>query len=168
MTALLLSNGIDCAFDASGCLVCPEVPAVTPVPPHYKTEVVLGWNAGANSITQLDGDLHTVFSMPVGVTGVVVGLKSSRLNQTVPDALNYGFFFQSAAGLGIAQVTERGVPMIASQSYVDTDQFEVRRSAGVVTYWQNNTLLYTSKVMSFGPMVVNSCLFASGDAVGNS
>ncbi|WP_333676739.1 hypothetical protein [Dyella sp.] len=159
-------SGIDCSFDASGCLVCPEIPAVAPAPGYVKTTAVVGWNAGANSIQQLDGNLHTVFVVQAGDIGTVIGLKSTRMHQTVPDTLDFGLYFQSTNSSDMVQVVEHGVPKTSAVARASSDKFEIRRSGGIVSYLQNGTLLYTSAVKSTGPLVVSACMYASGDAVG--
>jgi hypothetical protein len=155
----------DCYYDAQGCLICPEQDASPYVPAVIRQVPVLGWNAGANSITQLAGDLHCVFSMPLGTTAVVIGLKSTRQRQTLPDLIENGWYFQSLAGTDMAQVVERGQVKTALSERVLNDTFEIRRSGGNVSYLKNGNVVYRSAVPSDGTMVVNTCMYASGDAV---
>lgn len=153
-------------YDENGCLVTPEQPAVTYVPARIERRPIIGWNAGANSITQLNGDMHTVFSMPLGTAGVVVGFRGGRTRQTVPDLIEHGLYFQSAGGYDMVQIVERGAPKTELVERGADDTFEIRRTYGRVTYWQDATLLYTSVAKSTGVKVVNACLYASGDEVG--
>ena len=44
-----------------GCVHCPAIPAVQAVPAHYDAQPVVGWNAGANSIAELAGNLRAEF-----------------------------------------------------------------------------------------------------------
>lgn len=155
-------------YDASGCLVTPEVTAVAAVPARIETRPIIGWNAGANSKTELDGDMHTVFTMPAGGAGVVIGFRSGRARNTAPDLVEHGLYFQSVAGYDMVQVCELGVAKTLLVPRTASDTFEIRRVAGMVTYWINATLLYTSHRPSYGVKLVNACLYASGDAVGKS
>lgn len=152
-------------IDSAGCMVTPACPGQPYIPATVTQQPVLGWNAGANSVAVLDGDLHAVFAMPAGTVGAVVGLKAGRARPTVPDLVTHGLFFQSLAGVDMVQVVESGAPQGAAAMRNATDTFELRRVAGVVTYWQNGTLLRTSMRPSAGVVLVNACLYASGDEV---
>lgn len=150
--------------DADGCTVWPECPAQAYVPGQIVEQAVLGWNAGANSITELDGNLHTVFTMPA-VAGIVIGLRSGRARQTMPELIEHGLYFNSAAGVHLVHVVERGLGATGTIARALDDEFEIRRVDGTVTYWRNGKLLYRSMVRSTGVKVVNACLYASGDTV---
>lgn len=154
----------DCYFDAAGCLVCPEQAEQPYIPARVEQRAVLGWNAGANSIATVDGDLHAVFTQPPGVVGVVIGLKGTRTQQTIPSQIEHGWYFQSSGGLDIVQPMERG-QVIGSPITGRTGStvFEVRRSSGVVTYVMDGEVIHTSVAPSAGAKVVNCCMYASGD-----
>jgi hypothetical protein len=156
----------DCYYDSDGCLVCPEQKAQAYVPAHIDHRAVVGWNAGANSITTLDGNLHTVFNAPSDITGLIVGLKGVRSRQTLPDGIEHGWYFQALAGAHMARVIERSVGKTSAASYTASDVFEVRRVNGKVTYLKNGVAVYTSTSVSSGAKVVNCCLYASGDYIG--
>lgn len=151
-------------LDANGCVVWPYCPAVAYQPARIEQQAVLGWNAGANSITELAGDLHTVFTMPA-VAGVVIGLRSGRGKQTTPDLIEHGLYFNALAGAHLVHVVERGLGETSSVVRDLGDTFEIRRVAGRVTYWRNGVLLYASTARSTGAKVVNACMYASGDTV---
>lgn len=157
-----------CYYDTSGCLVCPELPAVVGHPSYYEQQAIIGWNAGANSVDQVDGDLHTVFTMPAGTVGAVVGLKSVRTKQTLPGAVEHGWYFQSVGGVDMAQVIELGAVKTPIMERLDTDVFEIRRTNDIVQFFMNNVEQWRSKTPSYGPKIVNACLYASGDAVPGS
>lgn len=145
------------------CLVTPERPAREFVPAGTEHKLIIGWDAGANSIVELGGNIHAVFTMPIGNAGVVIGFRSARARQTLPDLVEHGLFFQGLAGVDMVQVIERGRPMTALVVRAVSDTFEIRRVAGTATYWRNSVLLYTSAAPSSGVKVVNACLYASGD-----
>lgn len=155
-----------CYVDADSCLVCPEQPYIPFSPPHVDHKPVIGWNAGANSLATIDGDLHMVLTMPKGTTGALVGLKGSRSRQTLPSLIEHGWYFQSAGGADVAQVVEGGSPQTALATRLDTDSFEIRRQGADVIYLKNGTVVHNSTLPSLGPKLVNACLYASGDHIG--
>jgi hypothetical protein len=154
----------DCYYDAAGCLVCPEKAAQPFVPSRIERRAVLGWNAGANSIAVLDGDLHVVFDLPLGAVGTIMGLKGNRKQPTIPSLIEHGWYFQKVGGVDLVRPIERGV---ASGSQItgrtSTTLFEIRRVNGKVTYLMNGAVVRTSATPSHGAKVVNCCLYASGD-----
>lgn len=154
-----------CYYDTAGCLVCPELPARPAVPAKVIRQAVTGWTAGANSAGVLDNDLHVVFTMPMDVVGVVLGLKTGRVSPTVPSLIEHGWYFQKRAGLNLAQPIERGVVVGAPLTGRAADtEFEIRRSDGHVSYLMGGTVVATSRLFSRGPKLVNTCLYVSGDA----
>ncbi|CAM5593312.1 hypothetical protein [Rhodanobacter lindaniclasticus] len=159
-----MSYACDPYRDANGCIVWPACPAVAYEPARIEQQAVLGWNAGANSITELGGDLHTVFTMPA-VSGVVIGLRSGRTRQTTPDLIEHGLYFNALGGMNLVHVVERGLGATSIVVRNPADTFEIRRVGGRVTYWRNGALLHASTARSTGAKVVNACLYASGDAV---
>ena len=154
----------DCYYDATGCLVCPEQPAQAYVPARIEQRAVLGWNAGANSIDVVDGDLHVVTDMPMGVIGTIIGLKGTRAKPTIPSLIEHGWYFQKVGSADLVQPIERGVPVNGViTSRTENTLFEIRRVNGRVTYWKDGVLVYASTVPSSGAKLVNCCLYASGD-----
>jgi hypothetical protein len=149
-------------------VVCPEVPAVAAVPTTFTRDTIVGWNAGANSVRELDGDLQAVIPLPPRVSAVVIGLNHGRRAQTTPDLVEHGFYFQSLNGVDRYQVIERGATRTASLPRVASDVFSIRRVKGEVQYRINDTEVYRSAVKSSGPVRLNCCLYTSGDQVGGT
>lgn len=144
---------------------CVECPEITASEPRIGSEPIIGWNAGANSASMLDGSVHTVFTMSGQAAGVVVGFKGTRRFQTAPSTIEHGLQFMTVDGRPTYRVVERGAQKTQPAQYADGDVFEIRRVFGDVTYYRNSNLLRTSTTRSFGPLVVNACLYASGDRV---
>jgi hypothetical protein len=157
-----------CYLDANGCTVCPEIPAVPAVPTTVTRRSIVGWNAGANTVKELDGDLQAVIPLPPRMSAVVIGLKHGRRAQTTPDLVEHGFFFQSLNGADRYQVIERGVTRTSSLARAADDVFVIRRVNGQVRYLVNGTEVYHSAVKSSGPVLLNCCLYTSGDQVGGA
>jgi hypothetical protein len=148
------------------CIDCTGQPAIPAIPPHIVETPVIGWNAGAESIARHGGDCHVVWDVPVSA-GIVVGLRAPpRDEQTDPSNLTYAWYTTSLAGELFAQPMERGV-LIGEDaiSITSASQMEIRRVGGVVTYRIGTTEHYRSALPSFGPLLVGSCLFASGDTI---
>ena len=161
----------DCTTNpVTHCVDCPAVPAVPGIPARTVYSADQGWTAGANSIDELDGDLHTVFGVAAN-GAIVIGFKDSRTDHTTPEAVRFGLFLRSQAGSQYVSVIERGVQCTMPIRRNADDMFEIRRYNGRVTYWRRPAadvpeLLYTSTTRSREPvLLVNACLYLSGDAV---
>lgn len=150
--------------DSDGCLITPECPAIITVPSSHRSIPVFGWNAGANSLQILDGDVFCRFQVPAHQVGTRIGLKQTRYPQALPNVLTHGFYFQRSL-VDLFQVMEGGSVRTTLAERAADDVFEIRRVRGQVTYWRNGALVYTSDVMSYGPVLVGACLYASGDSL---
>lgn len=132
---------------------------------------VLGWNAGANSILSLDGDVVTRFYVPAQALGIVIGFKTSRDFQTLHQTIEFGFFFTSVAGADLFYVTEMGQQRMAPLPRSPESRFSILRQDGIVYYMKKDNdatedrVIHVSDQRSYGPLIVNACLFATGDAV---
>lgn len=146
------------------CVDCPELDPTPGTPSYVERTPIPGWNAGANSIRVLDGDLHVVFSVPEAA-GIVIGFKPDRVRQIVPELISFGLYFQAAGGQRYVRVVEYGVPRTPARPYAPEDVFEIRRRRGAVTYHHGSTRLYTSGFTSGGMLLVNACLYLSGDTI---
>lgn len=158
-------SGVDCYVDSSGCLVCPQLDGSPAVPTRTVTSPNLGWNSGANSIQQLDGDVHMVESFSAAPVNVYLGLKYTRVNQTAPYALAYAFRIYQLGTQALYEIWEGSVQRLGAMSYVLGTPLEIVRANGQVTYYVNGLLVYTSGVPSTGPVLVNACLFSAGDTL---
>lgn len=152
--------------ELTGCLVCPEIPEQA-----YQDGVInfganLGWNAGANSVATLGDDVHTIFSAPGGVVGIVLGFRSrDRSQQTEPTLIEHGFYLQSIGPLDFYSVIERGRERTTPAERAASDVLEIRRVRGEVTYLVNGVLTWTSTARSFGAKFITSTLYAAGDSI---
>lgn len=158
-------SGVDCYVDGSGCLVCPQLPGSPAVPPQAITSANLGWNSGANSIQQLDGDVHMVESFTAAPVDVYLGFKYMRANQTVPYGLAYAFRVYQMGMQCLIEIWEGSTQRVAAVPYVLGTALEIVRVRGQVTYYIAGQLVYTSTVPSIGMVLVNACLFSAGDTL---
>lgn len=156
----------NCTLDDNLCLTCPEIDPVSALPATHVTTPNLGWNAGANSVTALAGDVHTVFGVPESENGVMVGLRraSDARPPVAPAFITHGLYFFNTRGAYVIPI-ENGVQQGSPVAYAVDDIFEVRRVGGRVSYYQNTTLLRQSTLPSTGAVRVMTCLYAAGDNV---
>ena len=156
---------MDCYLDSSGCVVCPEIAPTAGRPAHVVTDLRTGWNAGANSIKQLAGDVHVVVSFDAAPAGIMLGFKTSRKLATEPTLLDHAFYLYSKDGRPYVEVRERGAKIGAAQAYTLGKALEIRRVGGQITYWIDGVLLMTRPARSRAALVVNTCLYAAGDTI---
>lgn len=156
--------GINCTTDyKTGCVSCPDIPASPAAPAQSQAANATGWNAGANSIAQIDGNLHTVFSFNSPPAGVVTGFKNSRSKQTDPNQVLYGFYVYAIGQQAYVKVLEKSVTRFGPVPYTLGTNLEIRRTSGFVDYLIDGVHVYHSSTPSAGPLMLNACLYASGD-----
>jgi len=147
------------------CIICDPIAAVPAVPAQYGTNALLGWDAGANSIAEHDGDLIARVVVQAGAVGIVTGLRTGRDRNTVPALVEHGWYFRTVDGVSFAGIIEGGEPVTGALAYSSTDQFYIRRAGQQVSYWVNDTIAYVSTVPSTGAKVLNACLYATNDTI---
>lgn len=124
----------------------------------------LGWNAGARSITSEAGDCTSTFKPSPKCIGIIVGFSTNDTGPSIAD-IQHGFYFRKNNSIQVYTVYESGQSKTAVASYTDTDVFHVTRTGGVVKYWVNSTVVYTSDTPSLGTVFLDTSLYSSGDSV---
>lgn len=119
----------------------------------------LGWNAGARSIATLPGDGYVEFTVASAV-GVAAGLNGSNQGTGYAE-MEHAIFLSD----GKARVYESGVSKYLIGDFAAGDEFKIRRSNGVVTYYQNGALVYTSEVASSGTVFLDAAMYSAGDEI---
>lgn len=110
---------------------------------------VAGWDAGARATPTLSADGFV--EMKVDATGKyrAFGLSAAGATPVHVNSIGRGFYLK-----GGGTPTEFGVLELGSERltgvYAVGDVFRVQRVAGVVTYWKNGELVYTSSIL--GPL----------------
>jgi len=106
-----------------------------------KTNGTTAWNAGASSVNVIrDGYGYVEFTATETNTYRIAGLSNGDSNQDYTD-IDFGLLMRSDASLGIWEAgTYRG----EVGSYAANDRFRVEVRYGVVRYFRNGSLLYTS------------------------
>lgn len=168
---------INCTINAQGCMVCPSIPPQPATPGQILTSPDNGWNAGANSIQALTGDVRVAFTVSQAAA-MVVGLRrveEGREGQTIPSRIRRGWRVRTAGnGYAVADVFEVGVSRSSSILLAPCDVLEIQRVGAVCDYLINGTLVHRTVESPMlagwpridGPVFVTACLYASGDTVG--
>lgn len=155
----------DCYYTPDGCVVCPELPAVAAQPASAITNPQIGWNAGANSIAQLSGDVHVMDSFATCPNGIVIGFKANRFNQTNPAGILHGLYFYRVGNNAFVEARELGQRVGSTLAYPPGGLWEIRRVGSNVSYWLNNARMAQSPARTLGAVLVNACLYAASDEV---
>lgn len=137
-------------------------PAIPPVPASsavWQQSSGLGWTAGASSRDVLLGDGEYSFKVPAAA-GATVGLTPDNTS-TSPNEITHGFQLMSGLPIPI----ESGVVVGSYGTATPTTTYKIRRSLGVVSYFIGASLVRTSPVPSFGPVVLDASLYLGGDQV---
>lgn len=148
------------------CAYYPPKPAIPAVSSHYDPVGDRTWNAGANSVDELSGDVEVRLDMPK-VLGVCVGFVATRATPADPNRMLYGLRFGlSNTGAAVMHVSEHGQRRTSDVEYEPTDDFRIRRVGQVVSYLRNGEIIYASNRPSTEPvLMVGAALFGFGDAI---
>lgn len=128
------------------------------------TNLNAGWNAGARSIKWVDGDCEATVEPRVDITDAFIGL-SPATDVTSLTEQSHSFRFTHTPVGAFAYVHERSVQKSSLGAYVAGDVFKMRRVEGVVTYWKNGSLVYTSAETSTGRVYLTAALYIAGDRI---
>src|SRR6185436_7402670 len=117
----------------------------------------VGWNAGAESVEALSGDGYVEFTTLENTTAKVAGLSWAWHSSNAGNA-NIDFAIDLRAD-GTVGVLEGGASRGSFGPYAPGDVFRVQvvgaACGGVVTYWHNGNLLWTSAATpDFFPLLV--------------
>ena len=143
-----------------------ETPAISPIPPTPPTPAIwglnfsIGWNAGAQSTGLFVGNLAYSFTVPTDVAGVQTGISqpSHNLGYT-----GYEIDYAWSASQGEAKVLENGIFKTNGFAFTWATTFKIDRTDGVVTYWLDDVLKYTSTIDSISFCLIADCsLYAGG------
>lgn len=151
------------------CKFYPAVPGRPARLDGYRNEADTGWNAGANSIKSLDGNVRLVFSQPQ-VQGAAMGFTESRDNPTDYARLTHAFMFRTnSIGEPTVQMMESGRAVSPVLTYQLGYTFGLYRDNGQVRYRvMNGSTVVVERVStkpSVGSLIVGCSLYASGDSV---
>ena len=120
-----------------------------------------GWNSGASSVRSLAGDGYAEFSTAENTTNKMAGLSNGDSNQSYTD-IDFAINLRAS---GVVFIYEGGVRIAKVGTYVAGDVFRIEVAGGVVTYWQNGTLLRTSAGTPSFPLGLDSALLTNGGTI---
>lgn len=143
--------------------VCfPTQPAIAAVAPTTTYTSVVGWNGGARSIEQLDGDGYFEFQIVDVPSAVVVGLSTGDTS-TLPSEPTHAVYAHSTT----LDIMESGVVVHTAPVAHDYDNvYRIQRVGLTVTYsgpgWS-----YESAAPASGARVLDAAIYTSGEYVDN-
>jgi hypothetical protein len=126
-----------------------------------RTSTLGGWNSGASSIRSLSGDGYLAFSTAENTTNKLCGLSNGDSDQSYAD-IDFAIDLREN---GVMWIYEGGVRLARVGTYVAGDMFKVDVTGGVVTYWKNGALLYTSTATVNFPLVADTALLTNGATI---
>lgn len=121
------------------------------------------WNAGASSVQYLgvNEDGWAEVTVTEVSTGKAWGLSDSDTDLD-HGSIDYGFRFS----YGTLYVQENGVGKLTTSGAVG-DKLRIVRTGGVIRYYRNNSLLYTSTTPSVSQLLVDISFFQSNASFGS-
>lgn len=150
------------------CATYPEIPGVPGIPPRTEVSDDYGWNSGANSLLEVEGDFELRFDeMEGGAVGAVIGVMPAiRENQGDYTRVTHGFYFTKTAG-GTSQVSiiESGRTVAGPMSYPLDGVFTLQRIGTSIIYMVEGGFQYTSLRALEGTAMAATSLFATSDQV---
>jgi hypothetical protein len=127
-----------------------------------KTAPEDSYNAGAVSVATIpSGDGYVRFRPGDDMTTKAAGLGTANDNTSRRD-IEHAFAFSAAGGVSIV---ESGVVRLHAGTYEADDTFAVQVVGGVVTYWIDGVLVYTSTVAPTYPLRLDTALRTPGSAI---
>lgn len=112
------------------------------------------WDAGAVSTQTISGNGYVQFTTGNATTWRMCGLGSGD-SSTSYDDIEFAFYLE---GNGNLYVFESGQNRGYFGAYTGTDSLKVATEGGVVKYYRNGTLLYTSALTPQFPLLVDTSL----------
>lgn len=144
----------------------PGAPATPGVPAVYHTDDHAGWNAGSDSVLELNGDLHVVFSIDVQAAAAL-GFTRAREDVTTFANLTHAFYFDTGAdGSSRYGVVELGHRRLAQTEHAGVaTAFEIKRVNGLVSYLVDDVVVFVSSTPSYGLVYCGTALYRAGDSI---
>jgi len=127
--------------DRNGCVHYPAIAAVPPVLYTRTQTPTQAWDAGANSVRQLLGDVRLAFSGVPPPVGSVIGLTVDRQAITNPQRMAFAWYLTlHASGSPHALCYEHGVITSAAYAYDESSVFAIERRGQQIFYWLDDVL----------------------------
>ena len=177
----LLKEAAGLVSDSSSPLaIFSSAPAPLPLPPpveevvwtkavgvnvmgnSLKKTAAAGWNAGASSTRSIAaGDGYVEFTVSETNTNRMAGLSNGDENQNYTE-IDFAIY---AHATGVIYVEEGGSAHGPYGSYAVGDKLRVAVENGLVKYYKNSTLLYTSGNAPLYPLLVDTSFHGGGSTI---
>lgn len=120
-----------------------------------------GWNAGAQSSRVFVNSGFASFKVPVAV-GVFVGFNNVNVGYEYAE-MEHSFYCSTTTGY---KIYESGVEKFNGGVFNPLwDVFKIQRVFGLVTYYVNNVLIYTSSEPSSAAVLLDASMYLGGDTI---
>jgi hypothetical protein len=127
-----------------------------------KTNPLNSWNAGAVSVSRIEGDGYVEFTTGENTTAKMVGLSAGDDGQSYSD-IDFALFLKANGNVGIYEAGVLRGDVFAT--YVAGDVFRVEADDGVVSYSLNGAIIFTSQVAPSHSLRVDTSLRSPGATV---
>lgn len=147
-------------------VVWTSLVGVTAVGNSLTKTAVAGWgNAGAVSVQQLaSGDGYVEITASETIAGRMFGLSCGNTDANYTD-IDFAMFMQSGGNLS---VYEAGVSLGLVGAYITGNTIRVAVEGGVVKYYKNGALFYTSLAAPTYPLLVDTALLTQGATINSA
>lgn len=127
----------------------------------WKTKIIPnnGWNAGARTVANLVADGLAQFEVSQA-GGIICGLNDVDTGADYRE-LDHALWIEWSR----VKVVEGGIEKTGWTSFTLGATFGIERVAGVVRYYADSTLLYTSTIASTGTVFLDCSLYLAGDTI---
>ncbi len=141
-------------------------PAVRSAPGTTLATPVKAWDAGANSIEELDGDLYVKYQVPYALGARVGFFQAPFRDSTSIAALLAGFYtYSTAQGMRWSIVDHGRQVVLGNNVSGPATEFEIRRVGDQVTYYVDGELVWRPPNPLTGMLRVGTVLYGTGDMV---
>lgn len=150
------------------CVTYPTIPPVPGIPARLEVADDYGWNSGANSLDEVEGDFELRFDeMEGGAIGAVIGVMPAiRENQGDYTRVTHGFYFtKTASGSNQVSIIESGRVVFGPIPYSPAAIFSLQRVGAAVLYLIDGVPRHTSARPLAGTAMAATSLYATTDAV---
>jgi thermitase len=142
-----------------------NIVGVTPSGNNLSKPSGTGWDTGASSIQAItSGDGYVEFTTSESNTYRMCGLSNGDSNQSYVD-IDFAIY---PAADGYVYIYQSGNYVGQFGTYGAGDRFRVLVESGVVKYYKNGILFYTSGVTPTYPLLVDTSLYSTGATIINA
>jgi len=129
-----------------------------------KTASTTWGNGGAASSQIVSGDGGVDFRIDQSGTYLLCGLSATNVNANY-NTIDYGIHLRAN---GTIYIYEKGIFRGNVGTYNVGDRFSVKRVGSTVSYYQNDSLLFTSAALSSGGLVVDAAIYNTGAMISDA